>query len=101
MQETVDKMWKRFMREVVPQYQFYQKWRNSSRNLKDGDVVILMGEKRRNRWPVGVVERVHEGTDGLVREAEVRFHGENHPKRISIIRLALLCPAGEENGFFD
>ena len=44
---------------------------------------------------MGRVISVKEGVDGNVREAMVQIQGEKSPRRISVIRMALLLPAEE------
>ena len=97
MQKSVDRMWDRFMNEITPQYQAMQKWKGKRRNLQAGDVVICLGDHMRNQWPVAVVKAVHKGGDGDVREVEVVIKGEERPKRMSVIRLALLVPREESS----
>ena len=93
MQETMDKMWRRFTKEILPQYQSMQKWRGERRDLKEGDIVMLLASSRRGSWPVGRVVDVPVGRDGHAREAGVLLAGSDQPKRLSVVRLALLVPA--------
>ena len=50
-----------------------QKWHITSRNLQVGDVVLMMEENSpRCHWPVGRVDAVKMGRDGLLRSVTVR-----------------------------
>ena len=96
VQETTDRVWKRFTQEIIPQYLAFQKWKGEQRNLQAGDIVVLLGEVRRSSWPTGRVVATKEGSDGRVREAEVLFAGQKEPRRISVVRLGLVVPNGTE-----
>ena len=65
--------WKRWVREYLSTLHLRQKWSEPKRNLKPGDVVLLLSEGFNNReWPLGLITDVKESDDGLVREATVR-----------------------------
>ncbi len=51
-----DLIWKRWVREYLPQLQERQKWRSARRNFIPGDVVIIVDESApRNSWLTGRV----------------------------------------------
>ncbi|XP_067950302.1 uncharacterized protein [Watersipora subatra] len=55
-----------------------QKWTTAKENLAEGDLVLLTeNDKPRNQWQIAVVEEVHPGTDGLVRNVTIRL-GNKH-----------------------
>ena len=65
--------WKRWLREYVPALTERRKWRNEARNVREGDLVLVVDEKSpRGCWPLARVLRVFPGDDGRVRAAEVR-----------------------------
>ena len=65
--------WKRWIKEYIPQLQQRQKWLKNERNLKKGDVVLLVDENTpRSLWPLGLIRSVKLSRDGLVRSAEVK-----------------------------
>ena len=82
VEETTIKLWKRFVKEVLPQHQAWQKWRGQSRDIKEGDVVLYVGEDRKAVWPLAVVEATVEGRDGHVREVDLRLAGDKKIKRV-------------------
>ena len=49
------------------------KWHEDDKSVKVGDLVLLRenGVKRRS-WPLGRIEQVHPGQDGIVRVVDVR-----------------------------
>ena len=92
VEETSNRIWRRFIKEVIPQFQRLQKWKGKTRNLREGDVVFYLGERRRGEWPVGRVQAAPKGRDGQVREVQVLITGDELPKRVALQRLALLQP---------
>ena len=65
--------WKRWLHEYVPTLQLRQKWTKTERNLKVGDIVIIIDENApRNTWSLGRIEETFPGADGLVRTVKVK-----------------------------
>ena len=77
LQGLLDSFWSRFMKEVVPNLQKYQKWSIQKETPEVGDVVIVLEERIRGKWPLGRIESLSSDTsiDGLPRTAMVRFSG--------------------------
>ena len=49
------------------------KHKNTSFTVEIGDVVIIQSEERnRGKWPLGVVEELYKGRDGVVRAVKLR-----------------------------
>ena len=64
-----------------------RKWEQQCKNLQEGDVVLLKDKCiHRNEWPIGIIDKTYIGSDGHVREVEVRL-GTN--------RKIFLRPASE------
>ena len=78
VQYLSDVFWKRFLREYLPELQRRQKWLIPRRNIKVGDIILLMESNvSRGSWPLGRIVKVYQGEDGLVRSADVKTrHGE-------------------------
>ena len=65
--------WKRWSREYLSTMQARQKWMFRGRNLREGDVVLVITESlARGNWPIGIVCKCFQDEDGLVRTVEVR-----------------------------
>jgi hypothetical protein len=66
------------------------KWQLQQRNLKVGDLVVLVvdDDKVRGHWPMGLVTQVFPGDDGCVRVVEIK-RGDHLLKR-PIDKLCLL-----------
>ena len=46
----------------------------TKKNIKPGDLVIVSTEKTtKNKWPLGIIQEVHAGRDGLVRSALIKM----------------------------
>lgn len=72
-QALIDQFWRRWMEEYVPTLIERRKWLASRRNLQEGDVVLVVEPNTpRGIWPMGRVQQVHPGPDGVVRVATVR-----------------------------
>lgn len=74
VQYLANVFWRRWVREYLPSLQERQKWYKERRNLKVGDIVLILDEKTpRCSWPLGRILEVHTNRrDGLVRSAKVR-----------------------------
>ncbi|CAL8084489.1 unnamed protein product [Calicophoron daubneyi] len=65
--------WKRWVREYLPTIQIVRKWTKTARDLRPGDLVMLVGATPVvGEWPKGVIIKVHQGEDGHVRDVYVR-----------------------------
>jgi hypothetical protein len=72
-QHLTDQFWKKWLREYVPTLINRSKWHKTERNLAVGDLAVIDDPALpRNLWPLGVVERVLPGTDGVVRTVDIR-----------------------------
>lgn len=69
----LDGFWKRWVREYMSLLQSRRKWAVEQRNLRIGDVVLLVDRQTpRDQWPLGVINSTVSGEDGLVRRVSVR-----------------------------
>ena len=65
--------WRRWMREYVPNLIERRKWRVHGRNLKIGDIVLIVDPNTtRGEWPLGRITEVYSSKDGVVRSPSVR-----------------------------
>ena len=68
-----DQFWLRWTKEYLPTLQIRQKWLQAARNLRVGDVVLVIDDVgKRGSWPKARVEEVFPGKDGYIRSARVR-----------------------------
>jgi hypothetical protein len=72
-QFLTDLFWKRWLKEYVPTLIHRKKWNRPEPNLSVGDLVVIEDKDlQRGLWPIGVVEDVMPGEDGIVRVVDVR-----------------------------
>ena len=92
IQSLVQRFWQRFIREYLPTLQKRGKWRLKERQMKIGDLVLMVDyEIPRGKWKLARVEEVYPGKDGVVRNVLVKTqHGQY--KR-SVQRLCVLIEA--------
>ena len=73
VQYLADIFWKRWSKEYLTALQERSKWRRPVRNLRDGDVVLVVENSMpRSQWRLGRIEKALPSSDGLVRKAKVR-----------------------------
>ena len=97
-QFLADQFWQRWRREYVPQLVQRSKWRNLKRNLRRGDLVLLVEDNLpRGKWPLGRVVAPIASADGLIRSAEVVTNAGTYVRPIR--KLALLEAYNEEEAW--
>jgi hypothetical protein len=70
-----DSLWKRWLREYVNALRECHNLNHERKrfHVNVGDVVIIKSdEKNRGKWPLGVVQEVYPGRDGVVRAVQVK-----------------------------
>lgn len=73
VQYLSDIFWKRWTKEYLPLLQERQKWTVTRRNLKPGDVVLIVDDSApRSSWLMGKVERTLFDSKGFVRRVFVK-----------------------------
>ena len=73
VQNLADQFWRRWIREYIPELVKRQKWLKVNVNVKVNDVVLIKDENTpRHLWPLGLVTKVIEGRDGLVRTVHLK-----------------------------
>ena len=88
LQDLLKQIWKRWMREWLPMLHPRAKWRREQRDMKKGDIVIVVSpDTPRSKWPLARVLEVYPGQDSHVRVAKVLLNGKNLTRPIS-----KLCP---------
>ncbi len=93
VQQLLGQIWSRWRKEFLPSLNKRGKWFHPQRNLKEGDVVLVVDTKaKRGEWPLGRIIEVYPGKDGLVRVVKVKV-GEHVYTR----PVHRLCPLECEN----
>ena len=95
-QHLANNFWTRWRKEYLQLMQNRQKWAESKRNFRVGDVVLLKEEGVvRGQWPMGRVVEVYPSEDGLVRSISVKT-GKSTYKR-PIHKVVLLMATEQED----
>ncbi|XP_055632393.1 uncharacterized protein LOC129772888 [Toxorhynchites rutilus septentrionalis] len=71
-QHITGEFWKRWIREYLPVITRRCKWFDDTKELEEGDLVLIVNGTDRNHWIRGRVEKVIAGRDGRIRQALVR-----------------------------
>ena len=83
------------MREYLPQLQQRNKWFYERRNIKIGDLVLILDESTpRNLWPMGLVVDINMGRDNLVRSVKVKTKSTTLVRPITKV---ILLEGADEN----
>ncbi|CAM1317989.1 Uncharacterised protein r2_g2623 [Pycnogonum litorale] len=73
IQTIVSSIWKRFVLEYLPTLNRRGKWKTVNRQMKVGDLVLLMDPNTtRGHWNVGRISDIFPGKDGVVRNVKVK-----------------------------
>ena len=93
VQHLTNMFWKRWLREYLPTIALRSKWPDRVRNLKPGDIVLVVDETvPRGKWRMGRVSKTFPDHRGNVRVVEVKTQS-------GVIRrpIAKLCLIGESD----
>jgi len=84
--------WSRWIKEYLPELQRRQKWMKPRRDIKIGDLVLLVEGTPRNVWPLALVKEVNTAQDGHVRSVVVKTRSSLLVRPISkIVLLEGVC----------
>ncbi|XP_074653624.1 uncharacterized protein LOC141907780 [Tubulanus polymorphus] len=73
VQYLADQFWIRYAREYLPMLQERQKWCKKRRNIKIGDLVLVVDDRvHRSEWPLGRIIAILPGTDDIVRRVTIK-----------------------------
>ncbi|XP_037929746.1 uncharacterized protein LOC119664302 [Teleopsis dalmanni] len=71
--ELKQEFWRRWSKEYLNELQSRYKWKQQKANLCQGNLVIIKDDNLpMYKWPLGRVQQVYEGEDGLVRVADIK-----------------------------
>ncbi|XP_062704139.1 uncharacterized protein LOC134286530 [Aedes albopictus] len=72
LQHQLDVFWRRWIREYLPTLTKRPKWCGEVDPIAEGQLVLVVGEGRRNEWTRGRVVQAIKGTDGRIRQAIIQ-----------------------------
>lgn len=93
LRKCKDALWSRWSSEYVKSLRERHNLKHNCKemSLKPGDVVLIKGEERnRGHWKIGIVEKLIQGRDKVVRGAKLRA-GKSTPERPVHFPLELSC----------
>ena len=62
------------------------KFKDSELKTQKGDVVVITGdEKNRGEWSIGIVEKLIEGKDGIVRAARIQTRKTHIERAVQLL----------------
>ena len=86
LESMSNRLWLRFIAEILPEISPRQKWKKEFNNLEVGTLVLIIDPNLpRNVWRIGVVVAVDISRDGFARSATVRTNNKLYER--PIIRL--------------
>ena len=90
-----DDMWKRWTKEYLRGLRERHNLKHDGKGitLTVGDVVITYsGDRSRGKWPLGIIEALYTGRDGVIRGAKLRAGGGHIERPINhLYPLELMC----------
>ncbi len=94
-QVRLDRFWSRLRKEVIPFLQLTSKWHKEARPPQVGDVVTMLDDQCRGRWPLAIITALEHSADGIVRVVRIRYRaaGQSKQCRRPLSSLCLLLPA--------
>ena len=73
IQTTLKHIWKRWLKEILPNLGPRQKWTRDNRNFEVNDEVLVVDKNLpRYRWDIGRITATYPGRDGVVRIVDVK-----------------------------
>ncbi|XP_055522707.1 uncharacterized protein LOC129716889 [Wyeomyia smithii] len=72
IQKQLTVFWKRWLDEYLPVIRRQPKWFDESRPLREGDLVLIVDERKRSWWTRGRIVEVMPDGEGRVRQALVQ-----------------------------
>lgn len=83
--------WDKWSKDYLNQLQNRPKWQVKKPNIQPGELVLLKSEQMHPTcWPIGVIEKIFPGQDGLVRVVQLRTkHGTFQRPVAKLCRLPI------------
>ncbi|XP_055623454.1 uncharacterized protein LOC129766877 [Toxorhynchites rutilus septentrionalis] len=72
IQHLLDILWRRWTREYLPTLTRRPKWCGEAKPIVEGQLVLVVGDGRRNEWTRGRIIQTIKGSDGRIRQAIIQ-----------------------------
>jgi hypothetical protein len=102
--QTINMMWQRWRRDILPTFHTFPKWTKWSRNPKKREMVMVFDKTaKRNDWPMGVfTELIPDSQDNVVRKVKVRCQlSKNQQPKTFIRAIRQLVPLDHFSDHID
>ena len=84
VEDLVTHFWDRWIREWLPERGKRQKWTNEFRNLKTGDLLLVIErDTPRRQWNMGIIENTYPSNYSHVRTVKVNIKGSSYIRPIT------------------
>ena len=95
LQNLMQQIWKRWMREVVARANLASKWFKDAVDLDVGTVLIVADSSLpRARWSLGRVVATYPGRDGRVRVVDIKVSGKVYKRSVHQLVPLDVAPTG-------
>ena len=92
VQKILDDFWRRACREITPHMLPLNRWARPKKDMRPGDVVLVLDGEERASWPMGRITEVEKHPrDGLVRTVTIKL--KNRTVRRAVQGVLLLVAA--------
>jgi len=82
IQQITQDFWQRWTNDVTPEYVIRQKWHETQRNLKPGDLVLVHDKSAfKGKYLMAIVDSVKISNDGRVRSCTVKYRNSDSKDR--------------------
>ena len=92
-----EQFWLRWRSHYLLDFQERNRWTKVNRSIKEGDLVLVKGQAKRNCWPMGRIIETIVSTDGLVRRVKIKVSNKGECPKIlerSVRDTVLLSHSG-------
>ena len=84
LETLTNKLWHKFIDEILPELAPRQKWKTRFNDLKTGMIVLVIETGLpRGVWKTGKVEEIYPSRDGFTRTASIRMSGKCYDRSIT------------------
>ena len=92
VQWMADQFWIRWKKEYMLTLQKRQKWLHASRNLRTGDLVLMVDENcKRGCWPKAIVIETFPDSDNIVRNVRVKTATASYDRDVRKLCVLEAC----------
>jgi len=79
-----NRLWHRFIAEILPELSPRQKWKKEFNNLEPGTLVLVIDPALpRGVWKIGLVEEIDLSRDGFARSAKIKIGNNSYNRPIT------------------